>query len=65
MKVGDLVQSMDKAQGSKLRCGIIVGQAEFQYDDINRQWDVMLEDGTVNTYMSATLRKVEVINESR
>jgi hypothetical protein len=63
MKVGDLVRTMDKTQGSKLRCGIIVGQCpSFHYDVINRQWDVMLEDGTVNTYISAALRKVKVIS---
>ena len=65
MKVGDLVRTMDKTQGSKLRIGIIVGRHPFHYDTINRQWDVMLEDGTVNMYMSAALRKIEVINESR
>lgn len=58
MKVGDLVRTMGTVQGSKLCSGIIIRlfenpQAGFQV------YEVMLENGTVDIFTSAAIRKLE------
>jgi len=64
MQVGDLVRAMGPIQGSKLRIGIIVDQYKDREPGF-QCYEVMLEDGTISTYPSASLRKMEATNEGR
>ena len=58
MKVGDVVRSIGIWQGTPLRLGIIIEKLDSLPIGLEC-YSVMLEDGTVEQYTSASLRKVE------
>jgi len=64
VKVGDLVRSIGIWQGTPLLLGIIIEQLENLPIGLGC-YKVMLEDGQIVKFTSASLRKVEAVNESR
>ena len=65
MRIGDLVRSMGPVQGSPLLCGIIVSQHWITGDRVHQCFEVMLQDGTVRTFASTALTKLETTSENR